>query len=868
MIGADACRSGGLAWLWLVLLLGVGAPPTAAQSCASDYASLTVFQLREFMATPFTPIWESAEAIATGTFDAFAGAPMQQWFLHQIRLHESVGAGYMIYAGMEDGLFSGYGLSGGQGCSMPGQPRCTVWYTYRKAGKAQPQNYPDHWRSIAEKYGAEAPWELSACATGRSNELYGCRADPSLARSCTDPLSCRAHETAGGTTCALVAACKTEHMVDGAWETRPGAYLAESCADAAAATTSIQHAQQTCGHSDCVDVTPDDRGFLPGCQDYDVRFYYRVGCSAEDLQNDRDLCEASGATCSVDLPPAFSFKGVDAVRADTNTITLSTDDPTVSRIGQIITIDHASGSPDDAISNAPVVSIDASAANTVTLSAVDSTIAPGQVLQISDKPGQTCAAAPKDMDLVVASVDGASITFATALTADDSSANANCVLTRAAPFPLTVQSYSAPTVTINTVTTTIATDDNAGRCVISRAQDKSQCQAYAGDWTEPCTFSTDLLPSSQASIASIDAEANTITVSAAAASSFVPGQRLQLADKAGQTCAAEPKGADLVVASVVGPVIKLSTDLTGTDISADSRCVITRISSCSETTPGRFADAGAHVDRPYRFRSYDPRYRLWYRQAKERFATGIQESWSDLYTFASGQGIGLTAMRVVSDSNWCESDFCSNCAAADVGPQDIASIDSDANVIILDPADNDVTAGQTLRLSSAPGQTCTAAPLNEDLVVESTDGAVIILATDLTNGDANANVRCQVTHNGARCRGTDAHCVGSSLARQAASTRSACETEGGDWIEPCEYSSAGSGTCAGTSFAGVLAVDYSLDTLRNWLRGIAPSSDEIVVWIVDQKQWGQYSSRYSNCRFTGIRAGPNDTQQHVGQKIQ
>ena len=41
--------------------------------------------------------------------------------------------------------------------------------------------------------------------------------------------------------------------------------------------------------------------------------------------------------------------------------------------------------------------------------------------------------------------------------------------------------------------------------------------------------------------------------------------------------------------------------------------------------------------------------------------------------------------------------------------------------------------------------------------------------------------------------------------------------------------------CSGTSIVGVLAVDYSLDTLRNWLRSVIPLSDNLVVWIVDQK---------------------------------
>ena len=827
---------------WALALLAL--PGAGAQFCASDYTTLTVFQLRDFMKTPYEPIWQSAEAMVTENFQFLADPEpaMRDWFLHQARVHESVGNGYMIYAGLENGLFSGYGLSGSQDCSKPGQPACTVWYTQRKKDQARPTDYPDHWRSLAQRYGAVAPWQESACATGRSGEPFGCRADPSLARSCSDPLKCRAFET-GGTTCALKAACKTQHAADGTWETKAGAYLADSCASAGSASVSIAFAQQTCGHSDCVDLTPGSDGHLPGCQDYDVRFYYRVGCSASDLQNDQGLCEDSGASCSETLPSAFSLKGVGTVDASADTVTLSAPDATVNQAGQILTLDHASGSSEGAIAAAAVASIDDAAANSVTLASVDATIATGQVLQLADVAGQVCNAAPKDADLVVASVDGAVITFATSLTAGDAAASTDCVITRAAPFPLVVAAYSSPTITVSTEISTGATA--AGTCVISRAQNELQCSAYAGRWTEPCVFSTSSLTSAEAGIASIDDAVDTITVAAAAASSFVAGQRLQLMDKPGQVCAAAPKGVDLVVKSVKGADIQLSTDLTAGDQSASTHCVLTRVSSCAQAVPGRNLDAGAHMDRPYRWRSYDPRYRLWYRQAKERFFASqgaITESWSDLYTFASGQGIGLTAIRTVSaDASWCEGDFCSNCAAADVSPQAIAAggIDDTANTITLAAADNTIVPGQTLRLSSASGVSCTATPLDSDLVVTSVSGAVITLSTSLTSGDTQAATNCQVTHNGGRCRATDARCTGGSLAKQAANTQADCESLGGTWVEPCVYSSAGSGDCVGTPLLGVLAVDYSLDTLRNWLKSVIPDSDDIAVWIVDKSAGSQ-----------------------------
>ena len=74
--------------------------------------------------------------------------------------------------------------------------------------------------------------------------------------------------------------------------------------------------------------------------------------------------------------------------------------------------------------------IDAGAANSIELASADPSIYAGQKLRLADKSGQTCAAAPKGSDLVVASVSGAVITFTTDLTAGDSSANANCEIIR------------------------------------------------------------------------------------------------------------------------------------------------------------------------------------------------------------------------------------------------------------------------------------------------------------------------------------------------------------------------------------------------------------------------------------------------------
>ena len=83
-----------------------------------------------------------------------------------------------------------------------------------------------------------------------------------------------------------------------------------------------------------------------------------------------------------------------------------------------------------------VASIDAEAyggANSVTLAAADTSIKAGDTLQLADASGETCAATPKGLDIVVGRVDGATLYFATDLTNGDASAATTCVITRAAP---------------------------------------------------------------------------------------------------------------------------------------------------------------------------------------------------------------------------------------------------------------------------------------------------------------------------------------------------------------------------------------------------------------------------------------------------
>ena len=81
---------------------------------------------------------------------------------------------------------------------------------------------------------------------------------------------------------------------------------------------------------------------------------------------------------------------------------------------------------------------------------------------------------------------------------------------------------------------------------------------------------------SHAHVTSINAAANTIQL-AEADSTIVAGEKIRLANADADgpvSCAARPKGSDLVVASVIGDVITLSTNLTAGDSLASTNCVV------------------------------------------------------------------------------------------------------------------------------------------------------------------------------------------------------------------------------------------------------------------------------------------------------
>ena len=74
----------------------------------------------------------------------------------------------------------------------------------------------------------------------------------------------------------------------------------------------------------------------------------------------------------------------------------------------------------------------------------------------------------------------------------------------------------------------------------------------------------------------------------------------------------------------------------------------------------------------------------------------------------------------------------------------LASIDISAETVTLSSAPAGIAAGDVVRLGSAPGQTCTAAPLGSDLTVAGVSGAVLTFTTDLTDAGAGSDTNCVV----------------------------------------------------------------------------------------------------------------------------
>ena len=252
-----------------------------AQSCSSDHTGLAEFALQSFMAKPFEPIRESREGLRSGSWSFQLGEPeMRHWFLHQVWMHHAIGEGFMVYAGTDSGIFSGYGISADD----------SIWYTERKAGDSSPTAYD--WSLTLPV--PSLPFERSTCASGTT-----CRYQ-STAWGCAAASSCRNHTTPSGVTCPVEAPCKTERLNDGTWSVQSGTWLARKCtpggtdgggeSNSTGSAAGLAQAIAICGHADCVDQSlTDDVGTIysplppngtaqqvSGCRDNDVRLYYHT----------------------------------------------------------------------------------------------------------------------------------------------------------------------------------------------------------------------------------------------------------------------------------------------------------------------------------------------------------------------------------------------------------------------------------------------------------------------------------------------------------------------------------------------------------------------------------------------------------------
>ena len=133
------------------------------------------------------------------------------------------------------------------------------------------------------------------------------------------------------------------------------------------------------------------------------------------------------------IPSAFSSPSTCKETAATSVTADRTACLAITALSTATACEAVLGSTAAAGIAAGATAVDAGAANSIELASADPSIYAGQKLRLADKSGQTCAAAPKGSDLVVASVSGAVITFTTDLTAGDSSANTKCVIGRAQP---------------------------------------------------------------------------------------------------------------------------------------------------------------------------------------------------------------------------------------------------------------------------------------------------------------------------------------------------------------------------------------------------------------------------------------------------
>ena len=129
---------------------------------------------------PFEPIGQTYEAIRTQEVDLSQEAECRRWFNHQISYRKSLPttkSGFMVYAGFETGLFSGFMLNEGEDGLL------TV-YTARNTGSSQPGSFETFPRPTTSwpRDDSSTAWETSPCAQGVTCRphapSHGCDASP------------------------------------------------------------------------------------------------------------------------------------------------------------------------------------------------------------------------------------------------------------------------------------------------------------------------------------------------------------------------------------------------------------------------------------------------------------------------------------------------------------------------------------------------------------------------------------------------------------------------------------------------------------------------------------------------------------------
>ena len=249
------------------------------------------------------------------------------------------------------------------------------------------------------------------------------------------------------------------------------------------------------------------------------------------------------------------------------------------------------------------------------------------------------------------------------------------------------------------------------------------------------------ITSTQGNLKEVDAgAANTVTLRNPGIP-IVVGQKLRLVDATGQSCAATPKNEDLVVESIssCGSVIKFSTDITAGDPNARTRCKIVTACGAADLS-GELASSRSACSSVGGANSGKCQY-----QAANSVCRATNTASATVEKTCSDGSTVIPAEMVCDGIRDCPS----NPGCVPIDGASVASVNFESSVspstarihtIVLADEDTSIVPGQKVRLASAQGQVCGAAPLNSDLIVDSVCGLEIKIktATPLTSGEASA----------------------------------------------------------------------------------------------------------------------------------